>query len=345
MPELPEVQTVVNDLNKKIKGYEIVEFWSDWKKSIKMPFVKFKKEIVGCKIKNVKRRGKNILVYLDCKNVKRGEKTLRHRRNALQCISTKWVMLIHLKMTGHLLVKIPNSKFKISKNPSQALFTKEEEMRKITGLKLKTQNIKYRKQEKDYFDERVNQYIHHIWTLKKGRNLKMLEFSDLRKFGKIRLIKKNDLLNDDDIKKLGIEPLSPKFTPQRLGEIFEGRKSANIRVVLLDQALISGIGNIYVSEVLFEAKINPKKKAGKITQKEVEKIHSVIQKILRKAIKLRGTSDSDYRDTSGAPGGFQKVLKVYNREGKKCPRKNCKGIIKREKINQRSAYYCPSCQK
>jgi formamidopyrimidine-DNA glycosylase len=322
MPELPEVQTIIDDLNKKIKGYEIVDFWSDWKKIIKLPFAKFKREIIGCKIKQVKRRGKNILVFLDCKDARKNKSQCC--RDATCRVSIEKVMLIHLKMTGHLLVK--------SEKPARNASHNE-----VGGLKSGKGN--------DYFNERVNQYIHHVWTLKKGRSVKTMEFSDLRKFGKIKLIKKEDLKDEKDLKNLGIEPLSAKFTPQRLGEIFEGRKSANIRAVLMDQSLISGIGNIYVSEILFDAKISSKRKVGKITKKEVKKLHGSIKKVLKKAVKLRGTSDSDYRDTSGAPGGFQKILKVYNREGQKCKRKNCKGIIKREKINQRSAYFCDECQK
>ncbi len=294
MPELPEVQTIVNDLNKKTKGYEIADFWTDWKKSIKMPLAKFKKEIISRKIKEIGRKGKTILIYLT------GEKN-----NAIEKILT-----IHLKMTGHLLVK--SKKLKSGKS-------------------------------KKYFNEKVNQYIHHIWNLEKGKTEKTLEFSDLRKFGKIRLLKKGKIPKDDELNKLGVDPTSAEFTVKKLKEILEKKPKTIIRGVLMDQNLIAGIGNIYASEILFEAKINPKRLAGELKKKEVKTLHACIKKILKKAIQMRGTTDSDYRDTQGVPGGFQKVLKVYNREGERCKKCNCK--IKREKINQRSAYFCESCQK
>lgn len=301
MPELPEVQTIVDDLNKKIKGYRIVGFWTDWRKAIKPSLIKFKREIVGCRTKNVKRRGKNILVYLDTENAKCRDATCR--------VSTEKVMLIHLKMTGHLLIKIPNYKSQITKN-------------------------------NDYFSEKVNQYIHHIWTLQKGETKKTLEFSDLRKFGKIELLKNHEV--DKSLNKLGIEPLDKEFTKEKLAEILEKKQKSIIRNVLLNQNLIAGIGNIYVSEILFETGISPERLAGKINKKEIEKLYKNIKKVLQKAIKLRGTSDSDYRDTAGAPGGFQKVLKVYNRERRGC--KKCGNEIQRKKINQRSAYFCDNCQ-
>jgi formamidopyrimidine-DNA glycosylase len=112
----------------------------------------------------------------------------------------------------------------------------------------------------------------------------------------------------------------------------------------MDQEIISGIGNIYVSEILFDCGISPKRKVGLISEQEQSALYFSIRKILKKAIDLRGTSDSDYWDTAGAPGSFQKFLKVYNREGAACQRNGCKGIVKREKMNQRSAYYCQLCQ-
>jgi len=220
-------------------------------------------------------------------------------------------MIVHLKMTGHLLIK----------------------------------NKKLSLKEKQFFDERVNQYIRHFWVLKKGTKELRMEFSDLRKFGKIRLLKGDDLENDKELERLGIEPLSSDFDLERLNKILDKKKNSNLRNVLMDQSLISGIGNIYASEILFRAKISPLRKAGKLSGNERKNLYLAIRKILQKAIQERGTSDSDYRDTSGVSGGFQKFLKVYNREKKPCLRKGCQGVIKRKKINQRSAFWCPQCQK
>lgn len=285
MPELPEVQTIISDLNEKIKGDTLADFWSDWKKALKNISVeKFKKEIKGRKILEVKRIGKNIFINLS------GGKTI----------------YIHLKMTGHLLVKsqIPNSK-----------------------------NI-------DYFGDRVNQYIHHIFYL--GKN-KTLEFSDLRKFGKILLVDTDKLDKLEEIKKLGIDVMSGEFSLEKFQEILRKKPRKKIRDILMDQGIVSGIGNIYASEILFEAGVLPERLAKNLKKEEKKLVYKSIKNVLKKAIRLRGTSDSDYRDTSGAPGKFQKVLRVYRRSGMKC--KKCDTIIKKIKLGQRSAFYCPKCQK
>ncbi|MFA6107087.1 MAG: DNA-formamidopyrimidine glycosylase [Patescibacteria group bacterium] len=292
MPELPEVETIAGDLNRKVKDAVILDFWTDWAKAVKTDLAEFKKAISGKKILEVKRRGKNLLFYL----------------------SGKVVMHVHLKMTGHLLVK--------------------SEKLSASGGKVKS-----------YFNERVNQYIHHIWFLKKGGKKIEMEFSDLRKFAKIRLLKADEIEMDSDLGRLGIEPLSDKFTLKKFKEILLKKEKWATRDILMEQSLIAGIGNIYVSEILFEAGVMPKRQARELDEKEIKEIYRSIKMVLKKAVKLRGTSDSDYRDTDGAPGGFQKVLKVYNREGSACQRKNCRGIVVREKHKQRSAFFCEVCQK
>ena len=210
-------------------------------------------------------------------------------------------------MTGHLLVK--NSKLKV-------------------------------KSEGKYFSDRVNQYIHHIWKLKSGRTL---EFSDMRKFGKIVLDDTEKINNLKEIKSLGIDAMSGSFTFQKFSDILAKRQKSPIGLVLMDQNSISGIGNIYRSEILFDAKIMPTRKIENLTERDKKNVYTFIKKILKKAIRYRGTSDSDYRDTSGAPGSFQKVLMVYNREKQKC--KKCGIILKRSKLGQRSVFFCPVCQR
>lgn len=291
MPELPEVQTIVSDLNKKIVDYTIVDFWSDWPKAIKnKTLAKFQKEIKGRKILNVRRIGKNIFIDLS------GGKTL----------------YIHLKMTGHLLVK--------------PAMTKKQETR-----------------NKKYFEDKVNQYIHHVWTLQtKNNELRTIEFSDVRKFAKIVLDDTKKISELKEIKKLGIDAMDKNFTLKKFEEILSRRKSRPIGLVLMEQELIAGIGNIYRSEILYLAEVSPQRKIASLSKNERSKIYKAISIVLKKAIKLRGTSDSDYRDTNGAPGNFQKMLKVYRRAGNKCPK--CATIIKRSTLGQRSIFYCPKCQ-
>lgn len=298
MPELPEVQTIVSDLNKKIKGDTIVGFWSDWPKSIKNKSVgEFGKETQGRKILGARRIGKNIFIDLS------GGKTI----------------YIHLKMTGHLLIK------------QQAASGKSQAASNSQSLKPK---------KIDYFKDRVNQYVHHVFYL--GKN-KVMEFSDLRKFGKIILVDTEKVRDIKEINNLGVDAMSKGFTLEKFEEILEKKSRKKIRDILMDQGILAGIGNIYASEILFEAGILPDRTVGKVSKKERKLVFDSIKKILEKAIKLRGTSDSDYRDTSGAPGNFQKVLKVYQRAGKKCQK--CGTIVERKKMGQRSAFYCPKCQK
>ncbi|MDD3498407.1 MAG: bifunctional DNA-formamidopyrimidine glycosylase/DNA-(apurinic or apyrimidinic site) lyase [Candidatus Moranbacteria bacterium] len=296
MPELPEVQTIVDDLNNKIRGDMVVDFWSEWPKALKDKSLKaFKKEIAGRKILGARRIGKNILVDLS------GKKTL----------------YIHLKMTGHLLVK--------------------------------SKKLKVKSGGKNYFDDRVNQYVHHVFYLKtqsaqrRTKYDKTLEFSDLRKFGKIILANTDKIKDLPEIKSLGADAMSREFNLKKFREILEKKAKSPIGIVLMDQSVIAGIGNIYRSEILFDAKMNPHKLSEKISEKEIKILHKSIKKILKKAIKMRGTSDSDYRDTSGAPGEFHKALKVYRKNGQKC--KKCGNMIKRIKMGQRSVFYCPDCQK
>jgi formamidopyrimidine-DNA glycosylase len=121
------------------------------------------------------------------------------------------------------------------------------------------------------------------------------------------------------------------------------RGDKKIGLVLMDQEIISGIGNIYRSEILFEAGLKPSKKIKKLKENEWQKLYLSMKKVLHKAIKMRGTSQSDYRDTSGAPGNFQKALRVYKKDGKKCSR--CDIMIKRQMLGQRSVFFCPQCQR
>ena len=288
MPELPEVQTIISDLNKRIKGDTVTGFWSNHKKAIKNNFDSFRKGIKGRKILGAERIGKNIFINLS------GGKTI----------------YIHLKMTGHLLV-----------------------------VKRETHNVK-REEKKNYFKDRVNQYVHHIFYLEEN---KKMEFSDLRKFGKVILVDTNKVKELKEIKNLGVDAMTPEFTLKKFQEILNKKGEKKIRDILMDQNIISGIGNIYASEILFDAKVLPARKFSQLKKTEIKAIFNSIKKVFNKAIRLRGTSDSDYRDTSGAPGNFQKVLKVYQRAGKKCAK--CGTIVKRIKMGQRSAFICPKCQK
>jgi formamidopyrimidine-DNA glycosylase len=170
-----------------------------------------------------------------------------------------------------------------------------------------------------------------------------MEFSDVRKFAKIVLDDTEKINNLKEIRALGIDAMDTKFNFKKFSEILNKKPSIKIGVLLMDQNLIAGIGNIYRSEILFDAGILPIRKAIDIKPVERKKLFSSIKKILKLAIKMRGTSDSDYRDTSGAPGSFQKVLKVYRKDKLLCLK--CKGKIMRGVLAQRAVFFCPKCQK
>jgi len=291
MPELPEVETTVRDLKKHILGRKIEDVWSDAKSLIKKPkdFGLFKKEIIGKEIKKNWRRGKNILFELS------GEKTL----------------LIHQKLTGHLLL----GKWELAKGEWQA---------KIPG---------------PLFNDPMNRFLHLIFWLDDGR---MLALSDLRKFAKVELWDSEKFKESEELKSLGPEPLEKEFTFEKFRKTLQ-QAQGKIKQVLMDQNIIAGIGNIYSDEILWEAKVNPLKETKQLSDEKIKRIYRAMREILPKAIEVGGESISDFRRISGEKGGFDPWRKVYRREGEKCPR--CGTIIKRIKIGGRSTHYCPQCQK
>lgn len=289
------METTVRGLKEKILERFFVDVWTDFQKLIKKPktFEQFKKEIKGKKIENIWRRGKNIIFTL----------------------SENKSLLIHQKLTGHLLV-------------GQWSFNKG-----FWGV-----------ETKGPLNEKINSYIHLLFTLDNGQ---MLALSDLRKFAKIELWETKELENSEEMKKLGPEPLDKSFTFERLREALKDylqlKRKGKIKQVLMDQNIIAGVGNIYSDEILWRAKIHPLKEVSKLTEKELKKIYKFLKEVLKKAIKVKGESFSDYRTPSGEKGGFDTLRKVYQREGEKCS--SCKNIIKRVKMAGRSAHFCPVCQK
>ena len=291
MPELPEVQTIVSDLQKILPGLKIGDVWTDWKKIFKnASFEKFKKEVVGEKILSVERRGKNILIHL----------------------SQNKTILVHQKMTGHFLYgnwNFENDKW-ISKN--------DDPIR----------------------NDPQNRFIHLVFDLSNG---KQLALSDLRKFAKVLLWPTDKLSELEDVNNLGPDPTDKDFDFKKFQERLAVKKG-RIKTVLMDQTVFAGIGNIYSDEILWLAGIHPMKLVSSLTPEELKSIFNSTKKILKRALEARGTSDSDYRDTSGRKGHYQDILYVYGLEKEKC-QKNDGGIISRLKIGGRSAHFCPVHQK
>jgi len=169
---------------------------------------------------------------------------------------------------------------------------------------------------------------------------KELRFADLRKFGWIRLIK--------DKKEL--EKLLAEFGPEPMGDLtlagFQEILSSSrrpVKVILMDQKKISGVGNIYASEALFLAGIDPRRPTNRVNDKEARELYQEVEKVLRAGIRYRGASDQYYLDALGQKGSYQEHFLVYGRERKKCFK--CNGKIKKIRLGGRGTYFCPACQR
>ena len=290
------METTVKGLNQKVLNRAFLDLWTDAEKLFKKPvgFDNFKKEIKGKKIIRVWRRAKNIIFEL----------------------SGNYSLLIHQKMTGHLL---------------------------IGNWKIEIKN--WEPLVKGPLEDRNNRYIHIMFWLSGDL---MMALSDLRKFAKVELWKTEELLNSEEFKSIGPEPLDKSFTFEKFRARlrFNGAtaRRGKIKTILMKPEIIAGIGNIYSDEALWWAKINPLKDVSKLNNAELKNLYASIIKVLKSGVKLGGESFSDYRKPDGTKGDFDDERKAYRRAGEKCL--YCKkAIIKRIKINGRSSCFCPYCQK
>ena len=185
--------------------------------------------------------------------------------------------------------------------------------------------------------ETISKHDHIIFTLDDKEELR---YNDTRKFGRMHLVKKNEL-NITPIAKLGLEPWDENLNVKYLKEKLH--KSKAIKTLLLDQTIITGIGNIYADEILFLSKINPITKGCNLTNKNLQDIIDNTKKILEKAITAGGTTIHTYTSVDGIHGRFQQELLVHNKKGEQCP--ICQTPISKIVVNGRGTYYCPKCQK
>ena len=284
MPELPEVETIVRDLNKKLKHKRIIAVKSLDKKVFQLTNQEAK-NIIGLRIKAVSRRAKMIIFNLG---------------NSF--------LISHLKMTGQLVLKT-KSGLVAGGHPIAS-----------EGKKL------------------PNKFSRVIF---KFSDCSELFFNDVRRFGWIKSATGDDFLKFE--RELGVEPLSAGFTLDYFKKVLSSRKKITIKQALLDQRHISGIGNIYADEALFQAGIKPFRRVPNLKVKETRKLWLAIPKILNYAIKHRGTSFNNYVDAQGQSGNFIKYLKVYGREGKRC--KRCGQLVKKTRLAGRGTHWCGYCQK
>jgi formamidopyrimidine-DNA glycosylase len=283
MPELPEVETIRKDLktrilNKKILKVEIFD------KKIADNNVK---KIVNSFFVSAERIGK--LLYFGLSNDK--------------------FLLIHLKMTGQLILRPRNKKVIAGGHEQKGM-------------------------ETDNLPNKHTRVIIYIDTAGE------LFFNDLRRFGYVKVVDEKEM---EIIKnKFGVEPLKKEFNFNNLKNIFKNKK-ANVKALLLNQSLIRGIGNIYADEILFRSKISPLREGGRLKEREIKEILKSSRYIIKEAIKKRGTTFSDYKDAKGNKGNYFPFLKVFGRKGEKCL--DCGAVIVKIKTAGRGTHYCPRCQK
>ncbi len=306
MPELPEVTTTTKGLQKVLPGISVIDVWTDLarKNPIKQFegtlkdeafYKKFKKEIIGAKVVSVERRAKNILINL----------------------SNNKTILIHLKMTGHLLYG--NYVFHKKENT----WTPELD-------------------EREAFHDPYNRFIHVIFTLSNGKHM---AFCDARKFGKVTLLDTNTAHDTNHLKGIGPEPLDARFTFSVFMERIIRKPNGNIKTVLMDQTNIAGIGNIYSDEALWLASVHPESKPKAIPLTPMKQLYGAVKEVLNKGIDFGGDSTSDYRDIDGMRGRFQGEHNAYRKTKEKCSKRGCKGVILRKVIGGRSAHFCSVHQK
>jgi len=274
------------------------------------------KYLVGCKIIDVEIKIPKMLAGSAKQII--GAKIIGLKRIGKGLIielDNDFVLAIHLKMTGQLIYQ--DSRIK---GPTLSP--------KIGGPTLPTK------------------YSHIIFTLDNGS---FLYYNDLRQFGWVKVVRKDELMQIPFFKEMGPEPPVAKAmggqAPLNLSKFIEilGKSNTAIKVLIMDQKKIGGIGNIYANEALFKAKIDPRRSAKQITPEEAKRLYEATIYVLKKSLEYGGSSDENFVNALGQEGNYQKHALVYGREGEKCP--DCNSRVQKIKLGGRGTYFCPKCQK
>jgi formamidopyrimidine-DNA glycosylase len=308
MPELPEVQTVVSELhrklkNKKIKSVEVrkpkivsigPKTVSNIRKASEANAKQFAQLLAGQKITSVTRRAKMLIFDL----------------------SGPLAMFVHLKMTGQFIYE-------------------DKALRKKTGGKYRILN-----RMTAPLVELPCKYTHVIFTFTDGSTL---YYNDLRQFGYLKVVRDAEIKQIKELQAYGPEPLDKKFSLTDLRRFADTRKKISIKQYLMDPKVVVGIGNIYSDEILFHAKIAPDRRLDTLDNKDWQAIFKHIRPVLIKGIEAKGSSVGDFVRTDGTWGQMGKFHYVYGRKGQAC--KKCGTIIKSMKLGGRTSSFCPKCQK
>ena len=275
-----------------------------------------KRKILNLIIKKVKINDGNLRYKIDKEEISKleGQKIKRIERRSkflIFEIGKIYLMLVHLGMTGKFFFIDQKKK------------------------KYKTSFYYFLNNKKDQKYDRV------VFTLNRKQSL---IYNDIRKFGFIKLYKESKTSKISHLKNLGPEPLEKKWNYIYLKNYIAKRKRS-IKSLLMDQKCVSGLGNIYVNEILFMSKIKPHRKVNKLSNLEIEKIIKNSKKILKNSIKLGGSTIKDFSIDDGKRGIYQQHFKVYGRKDKNCSNADCNKSIIRTTISNRATFFCKRCQK
>lgn len=289
MPELPEVETVRAGLQRLLPGRVVAAVDFDWPKGFPNAAEDVNSFLIGSAVVEVRRRAKVLLIEL----------------------SSKYTLVIHLKMTGQLVFRGGDDGERFGAgHPNASLVGELPD--KSTRVTL---------------------------SFEDGSRL---FFNDQRKFGWVRLIPTVEVPMIDFFQKVGPEPLSAEFTWQVMEQRLQRRKNTNAKAALLDQSVIAGVGNIYADESLWGAKIHPSTLVRNLTQADFRNLHRALVDVLELSISKGGSTDQHYVDAEGKPGKYLTFANVFRREGLPCPR--CNTTIEKSKVAGRGTHACPTCQ-
>lgn len=239
------------------------------------------------------------------------KKISRRGKGIIIDLSKDLTLLIHLKMTGQLIY-IPKARHK---------------------------RLNFGHPDKNFTESMPSKHTRVWFELTKGN----LYFNDQRRFGWVKLVPTKAAPKDKFFAKLGIEPFDQHFTPTYLFDIIQRHPKSNIKNIISNQSLVTGLGNIYSDEALFYAHLRPTRLGKSLTKVDITKLHSAIRKVLDKGIKYFGTSINTHRTPEGSQGQMQKYLAVYDRKGLPC-RNSCPGTVQKIRLNGRGTHFCPTCQ-
>lgn len=308
MPELPEVETVVRELHKSLVGRKI--------KSVAVRAAKL--VAVGPAALSPKRTTHHAVVEAFINGLT-GQKIQSVRRRAkllLFDLSGPHTLLVHLKMTGQFIFE-------------------DTALRKKTGRKYRLLN-----KSSAPLVALPDKHTHVIFNFTDGSTL---YFNDMRKFAYLKLVPDEQIGEVKELLAYGPEPLEESFTLDVFQLALSKHLKGKIKQVLMDNAVVVGIGNIYSDEILFHAQVLPARVVGLLSDKEVKAIYKHIKPVLSKGIESKGSSVGDFVRTDGSWGSMGKFHFVYGRRNQPC--KRCGTLIKSLKMGGRTSSFCPQCQK